>query len=218
MGLEYVDLRDIEVDLSLLQNFPHKLIHRQSLFPIRRDNGQLVVATSDPFDLYPLDEVSAATGLSVMPVLAVGTRSALIKRHLGVGSETVDGLMAQADDRDGRAARRDRNGRFRTLRDGAGGVGRPAGERDSAGGDRDAGERRAHRIAGSGAASSATASTAMLHPQPVPPEINRFQAAIISRLKIMARLNIAEKRLPQDGRIKLKVGAAKSTSACRSSR
>ncbi len=45
----------------------------------------------------------------------------------------------------------------------------------------------------------------MLQPQPVPPEINRFQAAIISRLKIMSRLNIAEKRLPQDGRIKLKV-------------
>ena len=43
----------------------------------------------------------------------------------------------------------------------------------------------------------------VLHAQPVPPEINRFQAAIISRLKIMARLNIAEKRLPQDGRIKL---------------
>ena len=59
----------------------------------------------------------------------------------------------------------------------------------------------------------------MLQPQPMPPEINRFQAAIISRLKIMARLNIAEKRLPQDGRIKLtRVRAARSTSACRSSR
>jgi general secretion pathway protein E/type IV pilus assembly protein PilB len=45
----------------------------------------------------------------------------------------------------------------------------------------------------------------ILHPQPTPPEINRFQAAIISRLKIMARLNIAEKRLPQDGRIKMRV-------------
>ena len=52
---------------------------------------------------------------------------------------------------------------------------------------------------------SATASTACCTPQPMPPEISRFQAAIISRLKIMARLNIAEKRLPQDGRIKLKV-------------
>lgn len=45
----------------------------------------------------------------------------------------------------------------------------------------------------------------MLHQQPTPAEINRFHAAIVSRLKIMARLNIAEKRLPQDGRIKLKV-------------
>ena len=45
----------------------------------------------------------------------------------------------------------------------------------------------------------------VLQTQPMPPEINRFQAAIISRLKIMARLNIAEKRVPQDGRIKLKV-------------
>src|SRR5262249_8180457 len=45
----------------------------------------------------------------------------------------------------------------------------------------------------------------MLRVQPVPPEINQFQAAIISRLKIMAHLNIAEKRLPQDGRIKLRV-------------
>jgi general secretion pathway protein E/type IV pilus assembly protein PilB len=45
----------------------------------------------------------------------------------------------------------------------------------------------------------------LLQLQNLPPEINRFQAAIISRLKIMARLNIAEKRLPQDGRIKMKV-------------
>ena len=46
----------------------------------------------------------------------------------------------------------------------------------------------------------------MLHVQPMPPEIDRFQAAIISRLKIMARLNIAERRLPQDGRIQLRTG------------
>ncbi|MEZ6146769.1 MAG: GspE/PulE family protein [Planctomycetaceae bacterium] len=45
----------------------------------------------------------------------------------------------------------------------------------------------------------------MLRPQPVPPEINHFASAIVTRLKIMSRLNIAEKRLPQDGRIKLRV-------------
>ena len=96
-GIEFIDLREAEVDLSLLKNFPQKLMHRQLLFPVRRTNGQLVVATSNPFDLYPLDEVSAATGLSVTPVLASRVEiSKLIKKHLGVGSETVEGLLAQA--------------------------------------------------------------------------------------------------------------------------
>src|SRR5207247_4794323 len=45
----------------------------------------------------------------------------------------------------------------------------------------------------------------LLQTQMLPPEITRFQAAIISRIKIMAHLNIAEKRLPQDGRIKMRV-------------
>jgi general secretion pathway protein E/type IV pilus assembly protein PilB len=45
----------------------------------------------------------------------------------------------------------------------------------------------------------------LLQTQPMPPEITRFQSAIISRIKIMSRLNIAEKRLPQDGRIKMRV-------------
>src|SRR2546427_684545 len=45
----------------------------------------------------------------------------------------------------------------------------------------------------------------VLQAQPVPPEINRFESAILSRLKIMSRMNIAEKRLPQDGRMKLKI-------------
>src|SRR5687768_17865121 len=102
VGIEFVDLAGIDVDLALLKAFPHKLIHRQTIFPIRRDSGQLVVATSDPFDLYPLDEVSAATGLSVLPVLAGRAEiSRLIKRYLGVGSETVDGLVAaQSSDED----------------------------------------------------------------------------------------------------------------------
>ena len=61
VGLEFVDLANADIDLSQLAQFPQKLIYRQSLFPLEPDGG-LVVATSDPFDLYPLDGVSAATG------------------------------------------------------------------------------------------------------------------------------------------------------------
>src|SRR5437762_513789 len=46
VGLEFVDLVDAEIDLSLLKDFPSRFVHRESLFPIRRNNGCLIVATS----------------------------------------------------------------------------------------------------------------------------------------------------------------------------
>lgn len=206
VGLDYVDLSETDVDLSLLDSFPNKLIHRQTLFPIRRSNGELIVATSDPFDLYPLDEVSSAMGLSVTPVLAGRTEiTKLIKRHLGVGSETVDGMIeATADDDDVELLSDiETDGSELSEMAQEASVIRLVNEilleaLESRASDvhiesQPSGLKIRYRIDG------------MLHTQPVPGEINRFALAIVSRLKIMARLNIAEKRLPQDGRIKLRV-------------
>jgi general secretion pathway protein E/type IV pilus assembly protein PilB len=205
VGLDYVDLSETDIDLSLLATFPARLIHRQSLFPIRRHNGSLVVATSDPFDLYPLDELSAATGLTVEPVLA-GRReiAKLIKTHLGVGSETVDGLMARTADNEVELLDEiETDGSELSEMAQEASVVRLVNEilleaielraSDVHIESQEHGIKVRYRIDG------------ILQPQPLPPEISRFQAAIISRLKIMARLNIAEKRLPQDGRIQLKV-------------
>jgi type II secretion system protein E len=205
VGLDYLDLADADVDVSLLAGFPVKLIHRQSLFPIRRDNGALVVATSDPFDLYPLDEVSAATGLSVIPVLAGRHEIAkLAKRHLGVGSETVDGLVAQKEE-EGVELLEDIETDGSELSEMAqeASVVRLVNEILL-----EAIEMRASDVHIEPQPSGLDIRyrvDGMLQPQPVPPEIHRFEAAIVSRLKIMSRLNIAEKRLPQDGRIKLRV-------------
>jgi general secretion pathway protein E/type IV pilus assembly protein PilB len=207
VGLEYVDLGTIDVDLSLLKDFPHKLIHRQSLFPVRRANGELVVATSDPFDLYPIDELSAATGLAVTPVLAGRTEIAkLIKRYLGVGSETVDGLIEAKSDEDTVELLTDIEPDGSELSEMAqeASVVRLVNEILL-----EAIELRASDVHIESQASGIVIRyriDGMLQPQQVPPEINRFALAIVSRLKIMARLNIAEKRLPQDGRMKLKVG------------
>ena len=205
VGLEFVDLVDAQIDLSLLEDFPSKFIHREALFPIRRSNGTLVVATSNPFNLYPLDELSIATGLTVVPVLA--TREEIAKRiktHLGVGSETIDLLLAQnGDDRielpDGSQADNELSALAQEPS-----VVRLVNEIlleaiDLRASDvhiesQQSGLRVRYRIDG------------VLHAQPMPPEIHRFQAAIISRLKIMSRLNIAERRLPQDGRIQLRTG------------
>ena len=206
VGLKFVDLAEAEIDLSLLPGFPQRFIHRETLFPIRQSNGTLIVATSDPFNLYPLDELSAATDMTIMPVLASGVEiSKLIKTHLGVGSETIEGLLAQTHDED----------RVDLL-----------GELESDGSELsemaqepsvvrlvneilvEAVESRSsdvHIESTEQGLSIRYRIDGILHPQPVPPEISRFRAAIISRLKIMARLNIAERRLPQDGRIELNV-------------
>ena len=207
VGLEYVDLAETPVDLSLLQGFPARFIHRQSLFPVRRHNGTLVVATSDPFDLYPLDELSSGIGLAIEPVLASRRELAkLIKTHLGVGSETVEGLIAQsaaAEDGVELLSEIETDGSELSEMAQEASVVRLVNEilleavearaSDVHIESQESGLRVRYRVDG------------LLQTQPMPPEISRFQAAIISRLKIMARLNIAEKRLPQDGRIKLKV-------------
>ena len=96
VGVEFLDLRTAKIDLSLLESFPQKIIYRQILFPVSRNNGTIVIATSDPLNFYPLDEISAATGLAVEPVLAERSEIAkLIKAHLGVGGETIEGLIEQ---------------------------------------------------------------------------------------------------------------------------
>lgn len=204
IGIDVVDLEHTEVDLSLLSEFPQRLIHRYDLFPVRRDNGSIVVATSNPFDLYALDELSNYTGQHIEPVLAERRQIAeRIKNHLGVGSETVEGLLAArhdeiqlleeidpddaelaADAQEASVVRLVNEILLEAVETRASDV-----HIESQG----SGIKIRYRIDG------------MLHAQPVPPEINHFHAAIVSRLKIMAHLNIAEKRLPQDGRIKLRV-------------
>lgn len=205
VGLEYVDLRETEIDLDALAGFPQKLIYRQSLFPIRFEDDSIVVATSDPLDLYPLDEASAATGKNIIPVVAERAEiQRLMNRHLGVGSETVEGLLASAEEEEVELLDQiESDGSELSEMAQEASVVRLVNEILL-----EAIETRAsdvHIESQSDGIVIRYRIDGILHPQPVPPEINRFQAAIISRLKIMARLNIAEKRLPQDGRIKLRV-------------
>ena len=205
VGVEYVDLREAEIDLSLLDAFPQKIIYRQVLFPISQENGTIVIATSDPLNFYPLDEISAATGLAVEPVLAERSEIAkLIKNHLGVGGETIEGLIEQKIDEG-----------VELLSEI---------ETDGSELSEMAQEASVVRLVNEILIEAVESRTSdvhiesqqdgivirnridgILHTQPVPAEINHFRAAIISRLKIMANLNIAEKRLPQDGRIKIRV-------------
>ncbi len=205
VGLDYVDLRETEIDPAALEGFPQKLIYRQSLFPLRFEHDSIVVATSDPLDLYPLDEASAATGKNIIPVVAERDEIArLMNRNLGVGSETVEGLMAAKSEEEVELLEGiETDGSELSEMAQEASVVRLVNEILL-----EAIQTRAsdvHIETQSSGLSIRYRIDGILHLQPTPPEINRFQAAIISRLKIMARLNIAEKRLPQAGRIKLRV-------------
>lgn len=205
VGMDFVDVTTADLDLSLIKSIPQKLIHRHMIFPIRRDGDAVLIATSDPFDVYSIDAVSTATGWVVEPVLAERVEIAkLIKTHLGVGSETIDSLVTQKKNDDVELLEElETDGSELSEMVQEASVVRLVNELLL-----EAVEMRASDVHIESQAHGLEVRyrvDGLLQTQPLPPEIHQFQSAIISRLKIMARLNIAEKRLPQDGRIKLKV-------------
>ncbi len=206
LGMSVIDLAKAEVEPAALKDFPLRLVHRHFLFPISRTESEIQIVTGNPFDVQAADAVADATGFFVKTVLALPHEVAtVIKANLGVGAETLDGLIAKAnEDSDGieilddldfdeseAAAMAQQASVVKLVNDI---LSEAVNVRAS---DihmelQATGLKIRYRIDG------------VLQTQPVPQELNRFQAAIISRLKIMAHLNIAEKRVPQDGRIKLR--------------
>src|SRR5205823_3333643 len=202
-GLEFVDLSHARIEADTLAVMPAKLVHRKGLLPVSRDNGTLVVATSNPYDVYALDELQTLTGLEIQPVLGSPREIArLIKHHCGVSGETVQALVQDREDVE--------------LLEGI--------EADDSELAKQAQEASVVKLVNEILIEAANERASDIHIEPqenilqiryridgllqtqtLPPEITRFQNAIISRIKIMSRLNIAEKRLPQDGRIKMRV-------------
>ncbi|MBR5415958.1 MAG: type II/IV secretion system protein [Thermoguttaceae bacterium] len=207
LGIPMADLAKSEVPDEVLDGFPVKAVHQYGIFPIgSADDGSLLIATCNPFRPEPIDALAATLHRPTLPVVVLpGELAKLIKNRLGVGAETVDGLLAQADDEDDVQVLEDMDvdqSPEATMAQEATVVrlvndilteAVESGTSDIHIEAQESGMKIRYRIDG------------VLQTQPMPPEINRFQSAIVSRLKIMARLNIAEKRIPQDGRIKIRV-------------
>ena len=202
LHVPYVDLETSAPDKAFVSRFPVGLLVRHNILPLEERDELVVVATARPSDLGPLDQLRLATGRECVPALAPASEiDRVLKRLLGVGADTLQTLGAAAGIQVIDAE--DEN------------------DLDAAGQAHDASiikfvnqilieaiERRAtdvhvepfedqlrlrYRIDG------------VLQEENVPPNIRRFHAAIVSRIKILSHLDIAEKRLPQDGRIKLKL-------------
>jgi len=204
-GLDTVDLFHETVDRDLLEEVPSKFVFRHAVVPLERRNGVVRVAVSDPYDVYVLDELRLLIGSEVEPVLASPSDvEQFIKTHYGIGGETLDQMAAAApaddvevveevDEEDGNILEMARDASLIRLVNEilVEALKRRATDVHIEPLDKEL--RIRYRVDG------------VLYSASMPPRIKQYQAAIVSRIKIMSQLNIAEKRLPQDGRVKLQI-------------
>ncbi|MBN2445360.1 MAG: Flp pilus assembly complex ATPase component TadA [Phycisphaerae bacterium] len=203
LAIPLVDLSEGDIDRELLGLVPSRLVHKYGLMPVDRNGRGIRVATSDPYNMYALDDVQTVIDLPVEPVLATrGQINLLIKAFYGVGGdvihemvqetngvEVIDEAPVDSTDLDVQMAQEASVIKLvneilmEALNERSSDIHFEPFEYDF---------RVRYRTDG------------MLHNANVPPEIRRFQNAVISRIKILSGLNIAEKRLPQDGGFKIK--------------
>lgn len=210
MSIEVMDLSQTDLDPAVLKEVPPRLVHKRGIIPIARTGNTLKVATSDPYSaIAAFDELRMVTELKVDPVLAAESEiQRLIRQHFGVGGSTIE-EMTEAEEGNGTADgiellsdSVDETGDLiemaqeatvvklvndilaEAIRDKASDIHIEPFEHDF---------KIRYRIDG------------VLQNTTVPPQMRRYQAAIVSRIKIMSNLNIAEKRLPQDGGFKARI-------------
>jgi len=204
LGVAYVTGEQLDPDTDLLSRVPAKLLLTHRLLPLGEVDGRIRVATPRLFDRRGLEALRLHTGQPVLPVLATTEAiQEMLAEHLGVGAATVQSLVKSSG--------------VEVLReDGSEGV-------DLAEAAEDASiiqfvnqvlmeaiEKRAtdvHFEPFEKRLSVRYRVDGVLVEAAIPKEVARFQPAIVSRIKILSQLDIAEKRLPQDGRIRLKVGS-----------
>ncbi len=204
-----VDLTEVKVEASVLEAIPPQIVFGQRCVPIekRQHNGStgpgsatLRVATCDPFELTVFDELRLLTDCRIELVLAdeEDLRN-FISTHYGVGGDTLEQMARERGD---------------------GGVGTIDEVEDD---EERAQEASVIRLVNELLFEAVQSRATDVHVEPyehrlivryridgllqranVPPSIGRFASAIVSRIKIMASMNIAEKRRPQDGRITLR--------------
>ncbi|MCL6636821.1 MAG: GspE/PulE family protein [Alicyclobacillus sp.] len=200
LGIPHVDLNRQSIDRQALQLIPEAVARRHLALPLRRDRQKLQVAMADPLDFYALEDLRAAAGCQVEPVLAAKEQlrtwldrcyglTGNLTGAWGAGTATTAGAAERASDVDLSRELTDEDAPAvrvvnQLLRHG---VALRASDIHL---DPEAqGLRVRYRIDG------------VLRTEQVLPKA--LQAAVVARIKILANLNIAERRLPQDGRMRV---------------
>ena len=201
-SLTFSELETLELDPQLLALFPVRVLLAHELLPLRRVNDTVEIALARLFDTRGLDLLRSQTGLRLVPVLTPGDiLRKRIKEHLGVGADTLDTIERESGLRIVESDAQEDVDLDKIAQDAsivrfvnqilADAIGQRATDIHLEPFEDELQVR--YRVDG------------VLQEVPVPAQLKRYQPAIISRVKILSNLDIAEKRLPQDGRIKLRL-------------
>ena len=181
---------------------PQKAIFQYNTIPVREENQSLLFATADPFAQGLIDALQLATARRVRLLLSpLDDITEAARKFYGVGAETLDQMMENNPldfDDEGDLLKQDLSDLdqeasvvkfvnqiiWEAYKDRATDIHIEPMETDL---------RIRYRIDG------------VLRETPMPPQLKRFQSSVISRIKVMANMDIAEKRLPQDGRISIRI-------------
>jgi type IV pilus assembly protein PilB len=201
LGYRFVDLRSIRVPAEAIEAVPKSIARKHSLVPVGEEDGVLVVAITDPFDLYAMDNMRFYLGRDVRCVLAAPDAvEEAISKYYGIEESTVDNMLQEFTESD---------------------LGIDTTQEQT----EDDGEDSAMvRLVQLLIIEAVKMRASDIHIEPMknklrlryrvdgncqemdsPPK--KLQGAIISRVKILAGIDIAERRRPTDGRIAMRVGA-----------
>ncbi|HDZ22030.1 hypothetical protein LCGC14_0467640 [marine sediment metagenome] len=202
----YVDLAAHPPTKEFVAQFPARLLLTHQLLPLSQEDGVVLAVSSNLFDTNGLDELRLACGCEVRLAMAPSQEiGQYITELLGVGADTLQSLVSEAADAGIQVVDEDSYENV-NLADAAEDASIITFVNQVL---TEAIERRAtdvHFEPFEDALRVRYRVDGILQEANVPAEVWQFRPAIVSRLKILSHLDIAEKRLPQDGRIKLKVG------------
>ena len=202
MNLPFQRLKGIDIDKEVLECIPTKAVFQYNVIPLEIQNKVLIVACADPFTNGLLDSLQLAyNGRVRFKLSTLEDISESAKKFYGVGAETLDEMIDSNNieldenndlmkqdlselDQEASVVKFVNQIIWEAYKDRSTDIHIEPMENDL---------RIRYRVDG------------VLRETPMPPQLKRFQSSIISRIKVMANMDIAEKRLPQDGRISVRI-------------
>ncbi|WNG29654.1 type IV-A pilus assembly ATPase PilB [Cystobacter fuscus] len=206
-GVPAINLKDFDIDAEIIKLVPKEVAEKHLVVPVNRAGPSLIVAMCDPSNIYAVDDLKFLTGYNVEPVVAseISIREA-IERYYAEKGPDMNALVDELAE-DIEVAKEEEEGNVEEMA-------------------RAADDAPVVKLVNLILQDSIKKRASDIHVEPYEKDFRvrfridgslydvmrppmKLRNAITSRLKIMANLDISERRLPQDGRIKIKLGGGK---------